>query len=150
MKRLSLATLAVAGIITALPAAAQFAKPEDALKYRKAAFTVMAAHFGRVGAMVNGRAPFDAAAAQQNVEIATMMSKLPFTAFGPGTDIGDTRAKPNVWSDNAKFTAAATKMQDEMAKLNTAAKSGNLDQIKAAFGPVGAACKACHDDFRKE
>jgi cytochrome c556 len=150
MKRLSLATLAVAGIITALPAAAQFAKPEDALKYRKAAFTVMAAHFGRVGAMVNGRAPFDAAAAQQNVEIATMMSKLPFTAFGPGTDIGDTRAKPDVWSDNAKFTAAATKMQDEMAKLNTAAKSGNLDQIKAAFGPVGAACKACHDDFRKE
>jgi len=150
MKRLSLATLAVAGIITALPAAAQFAKPEDAVKYRKAAFTVMAAHFGRVGAMVNGRAPFDAAAAQQNLEIATTMSKLPFTAFGPGTDIGDTRAKPNVWSDNAKFTAAATKMQDEMAKLNTAAKSGNLDQIKAAFGPVGDACKACHDDFRKE
>ena len=150
MKRLSLATLAVAGIITALPAAAQFAKPEDAVKYRKAAFTVMAAHFGRVGAMVNGRAPFDAAAAQQNLEIATTMSKLPFTAFGPGTDIGDTRAKPNVWSDNAKFTAAATKMQDQMAKLNTAAKSGNLDQIKAAFGPVGDACKACHDDFRKE
>jgi cytochrome c556 len=150
MKRLSLTALAIAGIVTALPAAAQFAKPEDAVKYRKAAFTVMAAHFGRVGAMVNGRAPFDATAAQQNLEIANSMAKLPFTAFGPGTDTGDTRAKPNVWSDNAKFTAAATKMQEEMAKLNTAAKSGNLDQIKAAFGPVGGACKACHDDFRKE
>jgi cytochrome c556 len=150
MKRLSLAVLAVAGVVTALPAAAQFAKPEDAVKYRKAAFTVMAAHFGRVGAMVNGRAPFDAAAAQANMEIANSMTKLPFTAFGPGTDVGDTRAKPNVWSDNAKFTASATKMQEEMAKLNTAAKSGNLDQIKAAFGPVGQACKACHDDFRKE
>jgi len=150
MKRLSLLALAVAGIATALPAAAQFAKPEDAVKYRKAAFTVMAAHFGRVGAMVQGRVPFDAAAAQSNAEIATMMSKLPFTAFGPGTDVGETRAKPNIWSDNAKFVAAATKMQDEMAKLNAAAKSGNLDQIKAAFGPVGGACKACHDDFRKE
>ena len=150
MKRLTLLALAVAGIATALPAAAQFAKPEDAVKYRKAAFTVMAAHFGRVGAMVQGRVPFDAAAAQSNMEVATMMSKLPFTAFGPGTDVGDTRAKPNIWSDNAKFVAAATKMQDEMAKLNTAAKSGNLDQIKAAFGPVGAACKACHDDFRKD
>jgi hypothetical protein len=32
-------------------AAAQFQKPEDAVKYRKAAFTVMAAHFGRIGAM---------------------------------------------------------------------------------------------------
>lgn len=150
MKRLSLAALAVAGIVTALPAAAQFAKPEDAVKYRKAALTVMAAHFGRIGAMVQGRVPFDAAAAQANAEIATMMSKLPFTAFGPGTDVGDTRAKPNVWTDNAKFVAAATKMQDEMAKLNAAAKTGNLDQIKAAFGPVGQACKACHDDFRKE
>ncbi len=52
MKRLTLVALAAAGIATALPAAAQFAKPEDAVKYRKAAFTVMAAHFGRVGAMV--------------------------------------------------------------------------------------------------
>jgi len=150
MKHLSLVALAVAGIVTALPAAAQFAKPEDAVKYRKAAFTVMAAHFGRVGAMANGRVPFDAAAAQANMEVATAMSKLPFAAFGPGTDSGDTRAKPNIWTDNAKFTAAATKMQEEMAKLNAAAKTGNLDQIKAAFGPVGGACKACHDDYRKE
>ena len=150
MKRLSVAALALAGFATALPVAAQFAKPEDAVKYRKAAFTVMAAHFGRVGAMVQGKAPFDAAAAQANIEIATMMSKLPFTAFGPGTDVGDTRAKANVWTDNAKFVAASLKMQEEMAKLNTAAKSGNLDQIKAAFGPVGQACKACHDDFRKD
>jgi cytochrome c556 len=150
MKRLSLVALAVAGVVTALPAAAQFAKPEDAVKYRKAAFTVMAAHFGRVGAMVQGRVPFDAAAAQANLEVANTMAKLPFTAFGPGTDAGDTRAKPNIWSDNAKFTAAANKMVEEMGKLNTAAKSGNLDQIKAAFGPVGGTCKACHDDFRKE
>lgn len=150
MKRLSVAVLALAGIAAALPAAAQFAKPEDAVKYRKAAFTVMAAHFGRVGAMVQGKVPFDAAAAQANIETATMMSKLPFTAFGPGTDVGDTRAKPNIWSDNAKFTAAGNKMVEEMAKLNVAAKSGNLDQIKAAFGPVGQSCKACHDDFRKE
>jgi cytochrome c556 len=150
MKRLSLAALALAGIVTALPAAAQFQKPEDAIKYRKAVFTVMGTSFGRIGAMVNGKAPFDAAAAASNAEIATMMSKLPYAAFGPGTDSGDTRAKPNIWTDNAKFTAAATKMQDEMAKLNVAAKTGNLDQIKAAFVPVGGACKACHDDFRKE
>ncbi len=45
-----------AGVLT-LPAAAQFAKPEDAIKYRKARLTVMSAHFGRVGAMAHGRAP---------------------------------------------------------------------------------------------
>jgi cytochrome c556 len=41
-------------------------------------------------------------------------------------------------------------MQEEMGKLNAATKTGNVDTIKAAFGPVGQACKACHDHFRKE
>ncbi len=150
MKTLPVLALALAASVTALPAAAQFAKPEDAVKYRKAVMTVMGTSFGRIGAMVNGKAPFDTAAAQENAEIATMMSRLPFTAFGPGTDVGETRAKPSIWTDNAKFVAASKTMQEEMAKLNVAAKSGNLDQIKAAFGPVGKACKACHDDFRKE
>ena len=36
-----------------LPAHAQFAKPEDAVKYRKATFNVMAAHFGRLGAIAS-------------------------------------------------------------------------------------------------
>jgi cytochrome c556 len=44
--------------------------------------------------------------------------------------------------------AASKKMQDEMLKLQAATKTGNLDQIKAAFGPVGQACKACHDNFK--
>jgi len=150
MKKLILAAVAVSGLIASLPAAAQFAKPEDAIKYRKAAFNVMAAHFGRVGAMANGRIPFDAKAVAENAEIATMMSKLPYAAFVEGTDKGDTKAKPEIWTDGDKFRAAVAKMQEEMVKLNAAAKTGNQDTIKAAFGPVGQACKACHDNFRKE
>ena len=150
MKKTLLAAAAIAGLVTSLPASAQFAKPEDAIKYRKAAFTVMAAHFGRVGAMANGRIPFDAKAAQENAEIAFAMAKLPYTAFTEGSDKGDTKAKPEIWKEQDKFKAAATKMQEEMAKLNAAAKTGNLDQIKAAFGPVGQSCKACHDSYRKE
>jgi cytochrome c556 len=150
MKRLLVAATALAGLITALPAAAQFQKPEDAVKYRKAAFTVMAAHFGRVGAMAAGRVPFDAAAAAANAEIAASMAKLPWAGFTDGTSSGDTRAKPEIWTDRAKFDAAASKTQDEMAKLNVAAKSGNLDQIKAAVGATGQSCKACHDAYRKE
>ena len=150
MKKLILAAVAVSGLIASLPAAAQFAKPEDAIKYRKAAFTVMATHFGRVGAMANGRIPFDAKAVAENAEIATMMSKLPYAAFGEGTDKGDTKAKPEIWTEGDKFRAAAAKMQEEMVKLNAAAKTGNQDTIKAAFGPVGQACKGCHDNFRKE
>jgi cytochrome c556 len=149
-RKLILAAAAVAGLTSALPAAAQFAKPEDAIKYLKSAFNVMATHFGRIGAMANGKAPFDARAAADNADIALMMSKLPYTAFAEGTDRGETRAKPEVWSEGEKFRAAANKMQEEMVKLDAAAKTGNLDTIKAAFGPVGQSCKACHDHFRKE
>lgn len=150
MKKLVLACAAACGFVASLPAAAQFQKPEDAIKYRKAAFTVMATHFGRLGAMANGRIPFDAKLAAESAEVASMMSKLPFAGFMDGSDKGDTKAKPEVWSDAAKFKAAASKMQEEMAKLSAAAKTGSQDALKAAFGPVGQACKSCHDNFRKE
>jgi cytochrome c556 len=144
------AAAALACLATALPASAQFAKPEDAIKYRKAAFTVMASHFGRVGAMVNGKVPFDAKAAAENAELATMLSKLPYAGFVAGTDKGETHAKAEVWSEADRFKTSANKMQDEMAKFNSAAKTGNLDTIKTAFGSVAQACKACHDHFRKD
>lgn len=134
----------------ALPAAAQFAKPEDAIKYRKAAFTVMATHFGRVAGMANGKIPFDAKMAADNAEIATMMSKLPYAAFIEGSDKGDTNAEPKIWTEMDKFKAAATKMQDEMAKLNVVAKGGDIAAIKAAVSETGKSCKACHDNYRKE
>ena len=133
-----------------VPAQAQFAKPEDAIKYRKASFTVMAAHFGRLGAMANGRAPYDAKAAADNADVVATLSKLPWAAFGEGTDKGDTRAKPEIWKEAAKYKEAADKMQAEIVKLNTAAKAGNIDALKVAFGPAAASCKACHDNFRKD
>jgi cytochrome c556 len=37
-----------------------------------------------------------------------------------------------------------------LLKLQAAARTGNLDQIKAAFGAAGQSCKACHDNFRTE
>ena len=150
MKTLASLVLAAAAITLSAPASAQFAKPEDAIKYRKSALTIMATHFGRVGAMANGRVPFDAKVAADNAAIAETMSKLPWTAFVPGSDAGDTKAKSEIWSDNAKFKEAAEKMQGEMVKVAAAARTGNIDAIKSAVGATGGTCKACHDAFRKE
>ena len=124
MKKLMILAAACA-VLTALPAAAQFQKPEDAIKYRQSAFTVMGNHVARIGAMVQGRAPFDAKAANDSAHIVAIMSTLPFSAFGDGTDKGmPHRAKPEIWKDGAKFKAAADKMAAEAAKLETAAKEG--------------------------
>ena len=150
MKAVLSAAVALAAAVLATPAMAQFQKPEDAIKYRKASFTVMAAHFGRIGAMANGRVPFDAKVAAENAAIVETMSKLPWAAFGPGTDKGDTRALPEIWKEQDAFKSGADKMQAEVTKLVAAAKTGNLDNVKAAFGAAGQTCKACHDDYRKE
>jgi cytochrome c556 len=145
---LPIVSLAAAAI--ALPAQAQFAKPEDAIKYRKAGFTVMAAHFGRLGAMANGRMPYDAKVAADNAAVLSVVAGLPWGAFGEGTDKGETRAKPEIWKESAKFKDSADKMQAEMVKLAAAARTGNLDNLKTAFGPAAQSCKACHDAFRKD
>ena len=150
MKALSLLVLASAAFGFAGSASAQFAKPDDAIKYRKNALFVMQQHYARIGAMVGGKVPFDAKAAADNADVVATLAKLPWAAFGEGTDKGDTRAKPEIWKEAAKYKEAADKMQAEIVKLNTAAKAGNIDALKAAFGPAAASCKACHDNFRKD
>ena len=143
--------IAAAATLVALaaPASAQFAKPEDAIKYRQSALSVMGTHFGRVGAMANGRVPFDAKVAAENAEIVAEMAKLPWAGFGPGTDKGaTTRAKPEIWTEQAKFKEYSEKMIAETTKLSAAAKTGNLDTLKTAFGATGATCKACHDAYQ--
>ena len=82
MKLVTSLAVAAAAVAIAAPASAQFAKPEDAIKYRQSALFVMAQHFGRIGAMVNGRVPYDApAAASANAEIVAEMSQAALGGF---------------------------------------------------------------------
>lgn len=144
------ALLAASSILAvSAPASAQFSKPEDAIKYRQSAMFIMAQNVGRLGAMAQGRMPFDAKVAADAAATAEFMAKLPWAAFGDGTDKGgNTRAKPEIWAEKAKFNEYAEKLQVETAKLSAAAKTGSLDNIKAAMGGVGGSCKSCHDSFQ--
>ena len=143
------AVLATAAALSPLAAQAQFAKPEDAIKYRQSAYSVLGTHFGRLGAMANNRVPFDAKIATENANLVATLAKLPGAAFGAGTETGlNTRAKPEIWRDSAKFQAAYEKMVAETAKLPAAA--ADAATLKAQFAATGATCKGCHDDFRRD
>ena len=146
----SLAAVAAAAILCCGPAAAQFKNADAAIEYRQGALAVMDNHFDRLGAMVKGKVPFDAAAAQANADLVATLAKLPWSAFIEGSDKGDTNARPEIWSQPDKFKAAAQRLQDETVKLAAAAKSGSPDALKVAFGATAQACKSCHDDFRKK
>lgn len=132
----------------ATPAMAQFAKPEDAIKYRQSALALMGAHMTRLAAVVKGETPYNKDDVVRNAAIIGTLSSLPWQAFGPGTEGG--KAEPAIWKESAKFKSAAEKMQTAVAELNTAAQSGNPENLKKALGATSQTCKACHDDFRKK
>ena len=146
--KIILASTAATLAIGAGAAMAQFQKPEDAIKYRQSVFTVMANSFSKIGAVVKGEAPYNKDEVAKNAAIVATLSPLPWQAFGPGTEGG--KAQAAVWSDSAKFKAAADKMQLAVVDLNKAAQSGDQESIKKAFGAAGATCKGCHDDFKKK
>lgn len=54
------------------------------------------------------------------------------------------------WSEQARFKEHNEKLVGETQKLLAAAKTNNLDNLRAAFRPTAAACKSCHDDFRNK
>jgi cytochrome c556 len=149
MNRSIVATAALAALVLSLPASAQFQKPEDAVKYRQSSMFVMANHFGRIGAMVNNRAPYDAGAAVANAEVVATLSRVHWVGFVDGT-AGTTKgsASPKIWSERAKFDEAGKRMEGEVAKLLAAARTNSVDNLRPAFGAVGQTCKGCHDDFR--
>ncbi len=145
------AALALAALLACGSAAAQFKGADDAIEYRQGALAVMGHHFGLVGAMANGKIPFDAKAAQANADLVVTLAHLPWPAFVEGSDKGDTGARPEVWSQADKFKAAAQKLQDASVKLAAAARTATkADDLKPAFNATADTCKSCHDDFRKK
>ena len=142
--------IAISTVVSAFsaPAFADFQKTEDAIKYRQSSLSLMGTHFSRIGAVVKGEASFNKEDVAKNAAIVNMLSSLPWQGFGPGTE--SPKALASIWSEAPKFKLASDKLQTATAELNTAAQSGNLDNIKKAFGAVGQACKGCHDYFRKK
>lgn len=149
MKRLPVVLMLIA--CSALFAGSALAqKPEDAIKYRQGVYRVIGWNFGSMAAMAKGEKPYDAAAFARHAEIVAFMSKLPLEGFTPGSENGETKAKPEIWLDMDDFKAKLEKMQGEAAKLAEVAKGGDLAASKAQLGETGKACKACHDKFRNK
>lgn len=143
----------IAGLVAtlvALPASAQFAKPEDAYRYRAAVMHLQAAHAGRINAQLRSASP-NVQAIAENAAVLDTLNKLFFTAFPEGSDmVANSRSKPEIWKNQAKFKEYADRLNGNVAKLLTASKGGDVAASRTAFQAVAADCKACHDDFRRD
>lgn len=123
-------------------------KPENYVRYRKAAQVVTAWHMREMGAMVKGAVPYNQAAATKAATTIATLAPLFAASFPAGTDGHDTKARPEVWSQADKFKAAMDRYVAEATKMADVAKSGNADTFRTQFGVLSKTCSACHDDFR--
>ncbi|MBU1425084.1 MAG: cytochrome c [Gammaproteobacteria bacterium] len=131
-------------------AQAEMTREEYAVKFRRSSFTAMTWYYGAMSRMAKGEMPYDKALFARNAEYVAFLSKLPKDGFIPGSDGGDTKAKPEVWSKADKFKEANDRMESEAAKLAELAKGGNLDALKEQMGKLQKTCKGCHEDFKKK
>ena len=145
MKRVAIAVLCVAA--TAFTVQAQQAKPENQIKYRKAAYTLMNLNFGSLAAMAEEKKPFNKDDAARNADFVALLSTVPKENFGEGTE-KDTKAKPEIWANRADFDSKMNKMVSEAAKLPSAVRGGDGPAFRKQVADVGAACKACHDEYK--
>lgn len=152
MKLLKKAIIAVFIISFVFGAAyAQFSKPEDAVKYRKATMFLIVQHFKRMGAVVKGKSAYERDAFSTDADVVQMLATLPWEAsMEPGTDKGDTTLSPEVFGNPEQFKKEAESFEAATAMLASTAKGGDFGAIKAEFGKVAQSCKSCHRQFRKK
>ena len=72
--------------------------------------------------------------------------------FPPGTGrdvVPETRAKPEIWTNQTEFDGAFKALIDATKVLGEAAKKGDVEGVKAEWQTVSKACGACHGGPKK-
>lgn len=90
-----------------------------------------------------------AGAASTIAATARAQAKLFPAGTGPSAGV-KTDALPAVWTQRPVFDAALAKLVAEADKLAAVSRGGDKAAMGAQFKALGGACKACHDQFRRD
>lgn len=151
--RLSLKAMICGVVLAAVVGAAYagFAKPEEAIRYRRAVMTVIGQHIGQLAGVIKGEVPYAKKEVVKDATVIKTMAGLPWeAAMVPGSDKGDTTLKPSALKEKDKFMTVAQQFEMMSQKLVDTAQNGDLEALKAQFGNVVQTCRACHSTYRKK
>lgn len=129
---------------------AQDRKIEQAIKHRQGAFTVMSTYWSRLLQTYEGNRPYDAKATIADAKVVEYMSRLPWEGFVPGSEVGNTKAKEDIWLDEEKFHKLARELETKTTALTKAAETNDVKKFKVAFENARDTCSACHKEFRRK
>lgn len=137
-------------VVTSGIAMAQFAKPEDAITYRKSVMQVIKKHFGSMAGVVKGKLSFDQKEFVKDAKVMAMVSELPWeAALFPGSTEGNTTLKEKALKNPDGFLMVAKRFEDASRELVVAGESGDMALIKKQFGTTAQTCGSCHKQYRK-
>lgn len=146
--------LIAAAALTLSPMMAAADAADDAVKARRAYFTLLGANMGPLAAMAKGDVAYDSATAELHAAnlgaLSTMTIAPHFPAETSKEDrFGDTRALPAIWADFEGFAGKAQGFAAAVVELQAVAGAGRAE-LGGGVQKVGASCKACHDDYRAQ
>jgi cytochrome c556 len=121
---------------------------------RRALMRANGMHAGAINDFVEKGMGEPAAVAVHAVDIAAIARSIP-ALFPQGTsmddNVGQTGAKPAIWTEWEKFQAAAKTLEEESLKLFEVAQGGDKDAIAAQFAALGKdGCGGCHTPYRQK
>jgi|TARA_B100001939_G_scaffold16841_1_gene14071 cytochrome c556 len=117
----------------------------DVIAERKANFKANAAAMKAINAALGG-GDFDAAITQATT-IADWARVMP-DYFPENSDMGDTKARADIWMDFDGFKSRASANEKAALTLISTAKTGDVSATIGALKQLGGTCKSCHDNFK--
>jgi cytochrome c556 len=112
-------------------------------------------HMGRplylgIGRVVRGTAANGPDTVTAAETVASLASTLDRNLFPPGSDVAESKIKPEIFAANDHVDQLIAAVQTATAQLVPAVKTGDKAAISAAYTAVFNACNACHTEFRKD
>lgn len=126
------------------------APPQQAVNTRKAGFKALGSSFKSVNDLLRADNPDRRLLEQKVREIGVAARRVPrwFPAGTGPSDTVRTRAKTEIWTDPARFRAAAAALTVEADRLGAIVRRGDLAAARAQTRLVGQTCAGCHSPFR--
>jgi cytochrome c556 len=104
----------------------------------------------RIGRVVKGTTAYGPDTVTAAETVASLASTLDRTLFPPGSNVAESKIKPEIFAASDHVDQLIAAVQTATAQLVPAVKTGDKAAISAAYTAVFNACNACHTEFRKD
>lgn len=147
-------TFGMSGNVAAaeLTQASSMKHAKAATNYRQAMFTLVRSNMGPLGGMAKGVLPYDESVMMTNAvrleQLADMMTD--YLSVDTRSFKIKTGAKDAIWENFSDVESKVMALKTAAQGLQEAVASGDESTYQGAIGKIGASCKSCHDDYKKD